>query len=97
MKVRTYVHVRSVDGTHSAVLRPGDTVPDWAEVSNKDALDASTEPVDEVPAPVVATPVADAPVVEAPVVEAPAAPAPAPKTSGRRKAAAPKADEAPAQ
>jgi pyruvate dehydrogenase E2 component (dihydrolipoamide acetyltransferase) len=79
MRVRTTVHVRSEDGAKTAVLKPGDVVPDWAEVANRDALLDAPEADEPAPAP-------------AQPVEAPAAPvepeAPATKPAARRKPAA---------
>lgn len=87
MKVRAYVHVRSADGRESAVLKPGDTVPEWAEVTNPAALEDSPAeavkaPVEEVPAEAEVALVAE----QAPAKKAPARKAPARK-------AAPKATE----
>lgn len=48
MKVRAYVHVRSSDGGRTALLAPGDEVPDWASVTNPDVLVEEPEPA---PAP----------------------------------------------
>ena len=95
MRVRTTVHVRSEDGAKTAVLKPGDPVPDWAEVTNGAAL------LDAPEAKPAAAPAAS---VEVPApVEAPAAPveaetptAPAAKPAARRKPAA-KAAEAKAE
>ncbi|MBP2323360.1 hypothetical protein JOF56_003745 [Kibdelosporangium banguiense] len=82
MEVRTYVHVRSHDGAKSAVLKPGDTVPDWAEVTNRAALlDAP-----EAAAPKeVAEPATEGPAVED---EKPTPKTSAPKATTRRKPAA---------
>lgn len=44
MKVSSNVYVVAADGAHYAWLRPGDTVPDWADVSNPDVLVAEDEP-----------------------------------------------------
>lgn len=38
MKVRAHVYVQSEDLAKSAWLQPGDTVPEWATVTNPDAL-----------------------------------------------------------
>lgn len=46
MKVKAYVFVRGERG-RSALLAPGDTVPDWASVTNPDVIDGDT--ADETP------------------------------------------------
>jgi len=42
MKVTAYVHVRGEHG-ENAVLSPGDTVPEWATVTNADVLEADAK------------------------------------------------------
>jgi hypothetical protein len=93
MRVRTTVHVRSEDGAKTAVLKPGDPVPDWAEVTNGAALLDAPE-VDE-PAAAPAAPV-EAPAAPVDTAPAPAPEAPAVKPAARRKPAA-KAAEAKAE
>ncbi|MDT8915754.1 hypothetical protein [Amycolatopsis sp. PS_44_ISF1] len=82
MRVRTTVHVRSEDGAKTAVLEPGDRVPDWAEVTNGLAL--LDEPAVTEPAP---TPVLRVEVPAAPI-EAPAELTPTPVKTVRRRPAA---------
>jgi hypothetical protein len=53
-KVKARVYVRAEDGSY-VVLKPGDTVPDWADVTNPDVLE------DDAPAPVEDTEPAPAP------------------------------------
>lgn len=49
--VCAYVHVQSEDGVKTAVLAPGDTVPEWAEVTNPAALtDEADKSEDDEPA-----------------------------------------------
>lgn len=43
-RVTAHVHVASRDGTRRAWLSPGDTVPDWATVSNPAVLDGGAPP-----------------------------------------------------
>jgi len=84
MRVRTRVHVRG-DAGHEAWLSPGDTVPEWATVTNPRVL--ADEPEALAPAD---PPAADE--TPAPASEEEPAPAPAPKRA-RRKAPAALASE----
>lgn len=77
MKVTAYVYVRGEHG-ESALLVPGDRVPDWATVTNEAVLEADAKIL---PAP--------APEKE-PVKEDAKEPEKAPAKAPARKAAAPK-------
>ncbi len=75
MKVIARVYVQSKDGIKSSWLKPGDAVPDWAEVTNPAAVEAGAH-ILPVPAPGESDGTSDgkdetAEVVEAPVEEAP--------------------------
>lgn len=73
-RVNTRVFVRGEEG-REAILNPGDTVPDWAEVTNPDVILDEAAETEEAP--------------EAPEDTAPAEqPTPA-KRAPRRKATAP--------
>jgi hypothetical protein len=79
MRVTAYVFVRGEKG-QMARLAPGDTVPDWATVTNPDVLDG------DAPAPKAEEKPEETP-EEAPEPETTPEPTPAPRKRTSRKAA----------